>query len=252
MSLDAMLPRRSNASIIDRSMKEGPDIAQIGVAHRRSSARQHADRADGRPGADGDRASQAAGGITLQTASSHLSKLEAGGLRPSASRGGTAILRSPDDEVGLLLESMMGFAANRGILRQRPRPEGSGAAQGAHLLQPSRRRFRGADAGPYGRRRARRDRGRWRQLTTKRRRTHAAARHRYRMRCTAQRRPRLPHPAWTGASGARTMAGSLGEALLSRFIDEKAGQRRSDESRAVPFHPERRARNSATCFSDRE
>ncbi len=102
-------------------MKEGPDIAQIGaligdparanmltalMAGRALTATELAE----------------AGGITLQTASGHLSKLEAGGLVGQRKQGRHRYFTLADEAVGKLLESIMGFAAGRGHLRHQPGP----------------------------------------------------------------------------------------------------------------------------------
>jgi DNA-binding transcriptional ArsR family regulator len=103
-------------------MKEGPDIAQIGaligdparanmltalMAGRALTATELAE----------------AGGITLQTASGHLAKLEVGGLLSLRKQGRHRYFTLADDAVGKLLESIMGFAASRGHLRHQPGPK---------------------------------------------------------------------------------------------------------------------------------
>jgi DNA-binding transcriptional ArsR family regulator len=62
-------------------------------------------------------------GVTLQTASSHLSKLEDGGLIAQRKQGRHRYYALADGAVGTLLESIMGFAASRGHLRHRPGPK---------------------------------------------------------------------------------------------------------------------------------
>lgn len=103
-------------------MKEGPDIAQIGALIGDPA------RANMLTALMGGRAQTAtelavAAGITLQTASSHLGKLEAGGLISQRKQGRHRYFALSDDEVGLMLESLMGFAAHRGLLRTRPGPK---------------------------------------------------------------------------------------------------------------------------------
>ncbi|MGO4569027.1 ArsR/SmtB family transcription factor [Rhizobium sp. 2YAF20] len=103
-------------------MKEGPDIAQIGaligdparanmltalMAGRALTATELAE----------------AGGITVQTASTHLAKLEAGGLLSQRKQGRHRYFTLADDAVGKLLEGIMGFAASRGHLRHQPGPK---------------------------------------------------------------------------------------------------------------------------------
>ena len=90
-------------------MKEGPDIAQIGaligdparanmltalMAGRALTATELAE----------------AGGITLQTASGHLAKLEAGGLVGQRKQGRHRYFTLADEVVGKLLEGIMGEA----------------------------------------------------------------------------------------------------------------------------------------------
>jgi DNA-binding transcriptional ArsR family regulator len=103
-------------------MKEGPDIAQIG------SLIGDPARANMLTALMGGKALTAtelaaAGGITLQTASTHLAKLEAGGLLAQRKQGRHRYFTLADDGVGKLLESIMGFAAGRGHLRHRPGPK---------------------------------------------------------------------------------------------------------------------------------
>ncbi|TCL75957.1 helix-turn-helix transcriptional regulator [Rhizobium sp. BK251] len=103
-------------------MKEGPDIAQIAALIGDPA------RANMLTSLMGGRALTAtelaaAGGITLQTASAHLAKLEAGGLLSQRKQGRHRYFTLADDGVGKLLESMMGFAASRGHLRHQPGPK---------------------------------------------------------------------------------------------------------------------------------
>jgi len=61
--------------------------------------------------------------ITLQTASSHLSKLQVGGLIHQRKQGRHRYFSLADDDVGSVLESMMGLAAMKGHLRTRTGPK---------------------------------------------------------------------------------------------------------------------------------
>jgi len=61
-------------------------------------------------------------GVTLQTASSHLAKLEAGGLVTAIKQGRHRYCRLADPDVGQMLEAIMGVAARAGHLRTRPGP----------------------------------------------------------------------------------------------------------------------------------
>ena len=61
-------------------------------------------------------------GITVQTASSHLKRLEEAALLSQRKQGRHRYFTLADDDVGGLLETMMGFAASRGHLRTRTGP----------------------------------------------------------------------------------------------------------------------------------
>ncbi|WP_298434052.1 helix-turn-helix transcriptional regulator [uncultured Jannaschia sp.] len=101
-------------------MRNGPDIARtaalIGDPAR---AAMLAALMDGR--ALTARELSETAGITPQTASSHLAKLEAGGLLARARQGRHAYLRLAGPEVATLLEGLMAFAAPR-TSRVRPGP----------------------------------------------------------------------------------------------------------------------------------
>ncbi|WP_313192279.1 helix-turn-helix domain-containing protein [Shinella zoogloeoides] len=103
-------------------MKEGPDISRIGALIGDPA---RANMLTALMGGQALTATELAGaaGITLQTASSHLSRLEGGGLVVQRKQGRHRYFALTDNEVGLLLESIMGFAANRGLLRTRPGPK---------------------------------------------------------------------------------------------------------------------------------
>ncbi len=100
-------------------MKEGPDIALIGsLIGDPARANMLTALMGGRALTATELATHA--GITLQTASSHLSKLEAGGLLSQRKQGRHRYFQLAEDEVGLMLENLMGFAASRGMNRHRP------------------------------------------------------------------------------------------------------------------------------------
>ncbi len=103
-------------------MKEGPDISQIGALIGDPA---RANMLTALMGGQALTATELAGaaGVTLQTASSHLARLEAGGLVAQRKQGRHRYFALADDEVGQLLEGIMGFAANRGLLRTRPGPK---------------------------------------------------------------------------------------------------------------------------------
>jgi DNA-binding transcriptional ArsR family regulator len=103
-------------------MNEGPDIAQI------ASLIGDPARANMLAALTGGRALTATelagiGGITLPTASAHLSKLEAGGLLSQRKQGRHRYFTLADEAAARLIETMMGFASSRGHLRYRPGPK---------------------------------------------------------------------------------------------------------------------------------
>src|SRR5271155_621730 len=102
-------------------MKAGPDIAMI-AALVGDPARSNMLTAlmTGRALTASELANEA--GVTPQTASSHLSKLEAGGLISQVKQGRHRYFRLADRDVALMLEAMMGVAARAGHLRTRPGP----------------------------------------------------------------------------------------------------------------------------------
>lgn len=61
-------------------------------------------------------------GVTLQTASSHLAKLESGGLLDHRKQGRHRYFSLANDNVAHVLESLMGLAAGAGHLRTRTGP----------------------------------------------------------------------------------------------------------------------------------
>jgi len=215
-------------------MKEGPDIAQIG------SLIGDPARANMLTALMGGKALTAtelaaAGGITLQTASTHLAKLEAGGLLSQRKQGRHRYFALADDGVGKLLESIMGFAAGRGHLRHRPGPK-----------EPALRKARICYdhlAGDYGVRMldsliaagAIDAIGDGLALTEK---------GEDRFKCIgidvhglkASRRP-LCRSCLDWSERRAHLAGSLGKALLSSFFD-RGWARRTAESRSVIFSPE--------------
>jgi DNA-binding transcriptional ArsR family regulator len=94
-------------------MREGPDISQIGaLVGDPARANILVALMDGRALTATELAEIA--GVTAQTASTHLSKLEAGGLIRPQKQG---------PKVGQLIESLSIFAADRGHLRHRPGPK---------------------------------------------------------------------------------------------------------------------------------
>ena len=102
-------------------MKEGPDIAFLGsLIGDPARANMLTALLSGKALTASELAAEA--GITPQTASAHLSKMESGGLLQQRRQGRHRYFALADDDVGSLLESMMGFAAKKGHLRTRTGP----------------------------------------------------------------------------------------------------------------------------------
>ena len=102
-------------------MKEGPDIARI-AALIGDPARANILSAlmNGKALTATELAGEA--GVTLQTASAHLSKLEAGGLTTVRKSGRHKYVSLADADVANVLEALMGLAAGAGHLRTRTGP----------------------------------------------------------------------------------------------------------------------------------
>ena len=103
-------------------MKEGPDIAQLGALIG-DPARANMLTALMTGGALTATELAAEAGVTVQTASSHLKKLEAADLLIQRKQGRHRYFALADDDVGALLETMMGLAARRGLTRTRTGPK---------------------------------------------------------------------------------------------------------------------------------
>jgi DNA-binding transcriptional ArsR family regulator len=103
-------------------MKEGPDIATI-AALIGDPARANILTAlmSGKALTATELAAEA--GVTAQTASSHLSKLETGGLLVLRKQGRHRYFSLSGDDVAQTLEGLMGLAAVRGHLRTRTGPK---------------------------------------------------------------------------------------------------------------------------------
>ena len=104
-----------------RSMKEGPDIARI-AALIGDPARANILGAlmSGKALTATELASEA--GVTVQTASAHLAKLEAGGLTSARKSGRHKYISLAGPDVAGVLEALMGLAAGQGHLRTRTGP----------------------------------------------------------------------------------------------------------------------------------
>jgi DNA-binding transcriptional ArsR family regulator len=102
-------------------MKEGPSLAPIAaLAGDPARANMLVALLSGKALTASELANEA--GVTAQTASSHLAKLEAGGLVSAVKQGRHRYFRLADGEVAEMLEKMMGVAARAGHLRTRPGP----------------------------------------------------------------------------------------------------------------------------------
>ncbi len=103
-------------------MKEGPDIARI-AALIGDPARANMLTAlmSGKALTVSELAEEA--GITIQTASSHLSKLEGGGLLRPRKQGRHKYFSLANEDVAHALEALMGLAAGAGHLRKRTGPK---------------------------------------------------------------------------------------------------------------------------------
>jgi DNA-binding transcriptional ArsR family regulator len=102
-------------------MKEGPDISRLAaLIGDPARANMLAALMDGRALTASELASVA--GIAAPTASSHLAKLEAGGLLQRRRQGRHRYFALQGDEVARVLESLMGLAARQGAGR-RPGPK---------------------------------------------------------------------------------------------------------------------------------
>lgn len=103
-------------------MKEGPDIAHI-AALIGDPARANMLTAlmSGKALTVSELAEEA--GVTIQTASAHLTKLDAGGLLRPRKQGRHKYFSLANDDVAHVLEGLMGLAAGAGHLRKRTGPK---------------------------------------------------------------------------------------------------------------------------------
>lgn len=103
-------------------MKEGPDIARIGaLIGDPARANMLTALMSGKALTATELAAEA--GVTAQTASAHLAKLAEAGLTEGRKQGRHRYFTLADDEVGSVLEAVMGLAAKRGHLRTRTGPK---------------------------------------------------------------------------------------------------------------------------------
>ncbi len=106
----------------DRTMREGPDISHL-AALIGDPARANMLTAlmSGKALTVSELAEES--GVTIQTASSHLSKLNDGGLLRPRKQGRHKYFALANDEVAHVLEGLMGLAAGAGHLRKRVGPK---------------------------------------------------------------------------------------------------------------------------------
>ncbi len=103
-------------------MKEGPDIALLGsLIGDPARANMLTALMTGKALTASELSYEA--GITLPTASAHLKKLQAASLISQRKSGRHKYFALADDEVGAVLEAIMGLAAKRGLLRTRTGPK---------------------------------------------------------------------------------------------------------------------------------
>lgn len=102
-------------------MKEGPDIARIATLIGDPARANILMALMGGQALTATELAQAAG-VTLATASAHLSKLEDGGLLSQRKQGRHRYFALADSAVASLLENLAGLAATRGHLRHRAGP----------------------------------------------------------------------------------------------------------------------------------
>src|SRR6202000_488607 len=103
-------------------MKAGPDIAMVAsLVGDPARANILTALMSGRALTASELAHQA--GVTPQTASSHLAKLEAGGLIAQEKQGRHRYYRLSDPDVAGVLEALEGLAARAGHLRVRTGPK---------------------------------------------------------------------------------------------------------------------------------
>src|ERR1700687_5198450 len=114
-------------------MKAGPDIAMIAaLVGDPARANMLTALMTGRALPASELAHEA--GVTPQTASSHLSKLEAGGLIELEKQGRHRYYRLSDPDVAGVLEGLAGLAARAGHTGGRTRPKGPGLGRAGVLL----------------------------------------------------------------------------------------------------------------------
>src|SRR6185369_16757717 len=113
---------RRRCFVYHRTMKSGPDIAMVAsLVGDPARANMLTALLSGRALTASELAQEA--GITPQTASSHLAKLEAGGLIEAEKQGRHRYYRLADPDVGGVLEGLGALAARAGHMRVRTGPK---------------------------------------------------------------------------------------------------------------------------------
>src|ERR1700678_2656797 len=103
-------------------MKAGPDLAIVAsLVGDPARANMLTALLSGRALTDSELSQEA--GVTPQTASSHLSKLETGGLIEQEKQGRHRYYRLTDPDVAGVLEGLAGLAARAGHMRMRTGPK---------------------------------------------------------------------------------------------------------------------------------
>ena len=102
-------------------MKDGPDISRIAALIGDPARANILSALMSGKALTATELSQEAG-VTVQTTSSHLSKLEAGGLITPQKSGRHKYFSLASEDVAQVLEALMGLAAGAGHLRRRPGP----------------------------------------------------------------------------------------------------------------------------------
>lgn len=214
-------------------MKEGPDIARIAaLIGDPARANMLAALIDGRALTASELAAEA--GVTKQTASSHLARLNDGGLLAFEAQGRHRYFRLANEDVGHALEALMGLAATRGRPRTRVGPRDPALRHArvcyGHLAGEmgvvlfnglARRRWISLDEGDVG-------------VTPSGKR--ALNEFGLDMEGLAGLRRPLCRPCLDWSERRHHLAGSLGQALFDRFT--KLGwARKEKEARVVRFSP---------------
>ena len=198
-------------------MKEGPDIARL-AALIGDPARANMLTAlmSGKALTVSELAEEA--GVTIQTASSHLSKLDEGRLLRPRKQGRHKYFSLASDEVAHVLEGLMGLAAGAGHLRKRTGPKDAELREArvcySHL------------AGDMG----------TQMFDSMAARGHAAFAADFGIDLIALNKARVPlcRECLDWSERRSHLAGSLGRAYLSRF-EELCWARRDRKSRVVTF-----------------